>query len=113
MQVRPYEMAKITNRESVMEGADMRVSVLTLGPGENIPWHYHSEITDYFVCLEGTLVVETKVPAQSTELSVGETCEVGPKKAHYVHGKDDGAAKFLIVQGVGVYDNHPVRNQNS
>ena len=113
MKVLPYEMASITGRESVMEGEDMRVSVLTLAAGESIPWHYHSEITDYFVCLEGTLVVETKVPAQAIELEVGERCEVGPKKAHYVHGKNDGPAKFLIVQGVGVYDNHPVRNQST
>ena len=32
MEVKPYEQAKIAGRESVMEGADMRVSVLTLGP---------------------------------------------------------------------------------
>jgi hypothetical protein len=25
--------------------------------------------------------------------------------AHYVHGLDDGPFKFLIIQGVGVYDN--------
>ena len=25
--------------------------------------------------------------------------------AHYVHGLNDGAFKFLIIQGVGVYDN--------
>lgn len=111
MEVRPYAMAEIANRETVMEGADMRVNVLTLDADQCIPWHYHSEITDYFVCLEGTLVVETKVPAQSIELAVGECYEVGPKCAHYVHGKDDAPAKFLIVQGVGVYDNHPVRNQ--
>ena len=65
MEVRPYAMAEIANRETVMEGADMRVNVLTLDADQCIPWHYHSEITDYFVCLEGTLVVETKVPAQS------------------------------------------------
>ena len=111
MEVRPYEMAEIAHRETVMEGADMRVSVLTLDAGQSIPWHYHSEITDHFVCLEGTLVVEIRVPAQSVELAVGERCKVGPKRAHYVHGKDHAPATFLIVQGVGVYDNHPVRNQ--
>ena len=40
----------------------MRVQILTLAHGQSIPWHYHSEITDYFVCLEGTLIVETKAP---------------------------------------------------
>ena len=28
--------------------------------------------------------------------------------AHYVHGLEMSKAKFLILQGVGVYDNIPV-----
>jgi len=36
------------------------------------------------------------------------TCAVPPKTAHYVHGAADGPCKFLIVQGVGVYDFVPV-----
>ena len=108
MEVKPYEQAKIAGRESVMEGADMRVSVLTLGPGDCIPWHYHNETTDSFVCLEGSLVVETRAPRNDYVLNAGERCEVPPKFAHFVHGKNDGPAKFLIIQGVGVYDNIPV-----
>jgi len=52
----------IAGRETVMEGADMRALVLTLAAGQNIPWHYHSSITDAFVCLTGKLVVETRAP---------------------------------------------------
>ena len=108
MEVKSYKMAEIADREPVMEGADMRVSVLTLGSGDCIPWHYHSEITDAFVCLEGSLVVETRAPRNQYVLNPGERCEVPPKVAHYVHGENDGPAKFLIVQGVGLYDNAPV-----
>ena len=108
MEVKPYEQAKIAGREAVMEGSDMRVSVLTLGTGDSIPWHYHNEITDAFVCLEGPLVVETRAPRNDYVLNVGDRCVVAPKVAHYVHGKDNGPAKFLIIQGVGVYDNIPV-----
>ncbi|MBO88908.1 MAG: hypothetical protein CMP14_05260 [Rickettsiales bacterium] len=108
MEVKPYDQAKIAGRETVMEGADMRVSVLTLGTGDSIPWHYHNEITDVFVCLEGPLVVETRAPRNNYVLYVGDRCEVAPKVAHYVHGKDNRPAKFLIIQGVGVYDNIPV-----
>ncbi|MBT3369947.1 MAG: cupin domain-containing protein [Rhodospirillaceae bacterium] len=108
VEVRPYEAAKIAGREPVMEGADMRVTVLTLAEAECIPWHYHNEITDSFVCLEGPMVVETRAPRAEYVLRPGERCEVPPKVAHYVHGLDNGAFKFLIIQGVGVYDNIPV-----
>ena len=43
----------IAKYECVMEGEDMRAVVLTLDQGQNVPWHYHSAITDSFVCLKG------------------------------------------------------------
>ena len=42
--------------EKVMEGADMCATILTLGPGQRVPWHYHSTITDVIVCLDGPVV---------------------------------------------------------
>ncbi|MFP6746687.1 MAG: cupin domain-containing protein [Alphaproteobacteria bacterium] len=108
MEVRPYKAARIAGRELVMEGADMRVNVLTLAESECIPWHYHSHITDSFVCLEGSMVVETRAPRAEYVLEPGQRCEVPPMVAHSVHGLDDGPFKFLIIQGVGVYDNVPV-----
>lgn len=113
MKAIPFEAAPIAGRESVMEGADMRATVLTLDAGECIPWHFHNEITDSFVCLEGPMVVETRAPRAEYVLQAGERCEVPPKTAHYVHGLDDGAFKFLIIQGVGVYDNIPVGGERS
>lgn len=97
--------AAIAGRETVMEGQDMRAVALTLAAGQSIPWHYHSDITDSFVCLEGPMVVETRAPRATYVLLPGERCQVPPKTAHYVHGKDDGPCKFLILQGVGEYDN--------
>jgi quercetin dioxygenase-like cupin family protein len=93
--------------ETVAEGSDMMVSILTLGHGQCVPWHYHSQITDSFVCLEGTLVVETRAPRAVHVLEPGGRCAVGPKTAHYVHGRDGSPCRFLIVQGVGVYDYVP------
>lgn len=95
----------IAGRETMMEGADMRAVVLTLAAGECVPWHYHSTITDAFVCLEGPMVVETRAPRATYMLHPGERCSVPPKTAHFVHGQDDGPCKFLILQGVGDYDN--------
>jgi quercetin dioxygenase-like cupin family protein len=98
-------LAEIAGRETVMEGTDMRVRVLTLAASQCIPWHYHSEITDSFVCLKGPMVVETRAPRAMHVLQPGERCAVGPMTAHYVHGKDHGPCEFMVLQGVGVYDN--------
>jgi hypothetical protein len=54
------------------------------------------------------MVVETRAPRAVHRLLAGQRCAVGPKTAHHVRGEDDGPCKFLIVQGVGVYDFQPV-----
>jgi len=108
METRNTGSYQIAHRETVADGVDVRVQVLTMAAGENVPWHYHTEITDTFVCLEGTCVVETRAPRAEHVLEPGDRCAVPPNTAHLVHGLDDGPCKFLIVQGVGVYDFMPV-----
>jgi mannose-6-phosphate isomerase-like protein (cupin superfamily) len=99
---------KISGFDTAMEGADMRTLQLTLGAGECAPWHWHSEIADRFFCLNGPMVVETRPPRTAHELQTGESYAVPPKTAHYVHGKNNGPCRFLVLQGVGVYDKNPV-----
>jgi len=101
-QVAGYEV------ETVMEGADMRALVLTIAAGQSVPWHYHSEITDHFFCLDGPMIVETRAQRTVNELNTGENCIVPPKTAHCVYGKDNSPCRYLLLQGVGVYDNMPV-----
>ena len=100
----PYTIA---HREIVAEIPGLRVQNLTLAEGESVPWHYHNTVTDIFVCLEGTLVVETRAPRARHEMGPGENCVVPPKTAHLVTGKD-GGCRFTIVQGVGEHDFMPV-----
>lgn len=108
MEARTRGNYPIADRELVAEGADLRVQVLTLAEGQSVPWHYHSEITDSIVGLEGQTVVETRAPRATHRLGPGERCAVGPNTAHSVHGQDGGPCKFLIIQGVGTYDFNPV-----
>ena len=60
MQTRNRGNYTIAGCELIAEGADLRVQVLSLAAGQCVPWHYHSEISDSFVCLEGAMVVETR-----------------------------------------------------
>ena len=62
MDVRNRGHYEVHDREMIAEGADLRVQMLTLAPGQCVPWHCHSEITDSFVGLEGLTIVETEQP---------------------------------------------------
>ena len=108
MQTRNRGHYAIAGCELVAERADLRVQVLSLATGQCVPLHYHSEISDSFVCLDGPMVVETRAPRATYRLMPGQRCAVPPKTAHYVHGENDGPCQFLIVQGVGAYDFNPV-----
>jgi quercetin dioxygenase-like cupin family protein len=99
---------QIAGRELVSEADGLRVQILTLGPGEKVPWHCHSVVSDIFICLEGTTVVETRAPRARHELAPGAHCVVPPKTAHEVTGKDGAGCRFNIIQGVGEYDYIPV-----
>ena len=76
----------------------MRAMTLTLAASESVPWHQHSEITEYFVGLEGLTTIET--PAATIELRPGETYAIPPNTPHSV----SGPCRYLALHGVGVYD---------
>ena len=86
----------------IAEVPGLRVQILTLGAGEDVPWHSHTEILDTFVCLDGPM--DVKMPGASHELQPGGTIAVSPNTPHRVVGKDGGACRFLVVQGVGAHD---------
>src|SRR6516225_4213624 len=48
--------------EIIAKGIDLKVSILTLTAGQCVPWHHHSNVSDRFFCMEGPMVVETRVP---------------------------------------------------
>jgi len=98
---RPYV---VEERRTIAGTDDLVVKVFTLAEGQEIPWHYHSNVTDTFFCLEGMLLVETRAPRARHEMAVGASCAVPARTAHRVSGKDGKRCRFLIVQGIGTYD---------
>ena len=94
MEVRTRGNYEIADRELVAEGTDLRVQVLTLARGQCIPWHYHSEITDAFVGLEGPMVVETRAPRNEYLLTQGQRCAVPPRTPSMCTAKRMDLASF-------------------
>jgi quercetin dioxygenase-like cupin family protein len=90
--------------EPVAIGSDVPARLFTLAPGETIPWHFHSAVTDWYFVLEGTLSIETGAPADRRLLTVGGSHDIPPKTAHLVANWSDTDTRFLLVQGVGLYD---------
>lgn len=90
--------------EVLLETENVRVRILVLESGEATPWHYHTEVADQMLCLEGTVAVEYQKPSERVELCVGERCEVEVERVHRVVNLTTVRVKYLLVQGVGRYD---------
>ncbi len=97
----PY---KVRGIHVVAKGTDVLVREYTLDPGEAIPWHRHSEVSDYYYGLEGMVVIETRDPVVRHEISVGQFATVTPPTIHHVSNPGAQSCRFLLVQGVGQYD---------
>lgn len=94
----------IAGRVSIAETPDLRVTLMTLDPGEVTPWHSHSRVADTAFRLDGEVEVQAKGPDESLRLAPGEPCRMAPGRVHRVANAGDAPCRFLLVQGVGAYD---------
>jgi mannose-6-phosphate isomerase-like protein (cupin superfamily) len=95
----PYKVRAI---HVVAKGADVLVREYTLS--EAIPWHRHSEVSDYYYGLEGRVVIETRDPAARYAIGAGQSATVTPPTVHHVSNPGTRPCRFLLVQGVGRHD---------
>jgi quercetin dioxygenase-like cupin family protein len=94
----------IKQSETVVSGQDVQVRVMTLAPGQAIPWHYHSEITDHYFVFKGSLTIETRSPDATSTLAIGDRHQLVPGSAHRLSNRGIVDCQFLLLQGVGRYD---------
>ena len=107
-----FPMAKagsypLERRELIAEAPGLRMQILTVAAGQEVPWHWHSEVTDTFWCMEGPMVIETRAPREVVELQPARCmrCRRGGRIGS--PARMAGAADFGILQGVGVYGFQP------
>lgn len=103
----PYS---VQNIRVIVAGSDVQVREFTVAPGEEIPWHYHTRVTDWCYCLEGMVRAETRQTEASTvsvqELSPGQSCHIDAGIIHRLTNGGTDTCRYLLVQGGGRYDFH-------
>ena len=93
MEVDENRSYEIEGRELIAQSPGLRVQVLTIGPGQCVPWHRHTHIADTFFCLAGPMVVETRDPDSVHELVAGERVRVPPNRSHTVFAPAGGRCR--------------------
>jgi quercetin dioxygenase-like cupin family protein len=90
--------------ETVMASPVMRARIFTLAARDVIPWHHHSEVTDHYFVLRGTLTVATRAPESRNELRTGNRFQIEPGTDHQLTNNGPSDCEFLLLQGIGSYD---------
>lgn len=93
--------------KSVYETKDLRLTHTQLDPGEEIPWHRHSQVADTFYVLRGPLTIETGGSGESVVLETGKMTSVCAGVAHRVCNEGREMVEFLLIQDGGEYDFQP------
>lgn len=101
-----YEVQNIT---TVVAGSGFQAREFTVAPDEEVPWHYHTEVTDWCYCLEGVVAAQVRdraAPGDVTlrRLAPGESCRIEPNTVHRLTSGSDGACRYLLLQAGGNYD---------
>ena len=90
--------------EVLLRTADALVRILRFDPGEATPWHWHTEVDDQMVFLEGHVSLEMSDPDEAVELDVGHSVMVGRRRRHRVMNGGPTVSRYLLIQGPGRYD---------
>jgi mannose-6-phosphate isomerase-like protein (cupin superfamily) len=88
----------------LLKASDALVRILWLDRGEATAWHWHTEVDDQMVCLEGLVRVETSDPDEAVELGVGQMVKVRHGRRHRVVSRGATSSRYLLIQGPGKYD---------
>lgn len=101
-----YEVQKIS---TVVAGAGFQVREFTVAPGEEVPWHYHSEVTDWCYCLEGVISAETRDRSAADKITAlnltpGQSCRIEKGTVHRLANGSEKVCRYLLVQAGGQYD---------
>ena len=93
----------MSNRE-IIRTENVLVRIMELSKDASTDWHYHTDVSDFFVCLNGVVKVEAKNPDKVVILHPGQRAEIKPPQVHRVINNHNDKSEYLLVQGVGPYD---------
>ena len=90
--------------KTVYECNGVQITHTQLDPGQEIPWHKHTEVADTFYAIQGPITIEIAGSDQEIVLSPGESTQVSRGLAHRVSNRGHEMVEFLLIQGIGKYD---------
>jgi quercetin dioxygenase-like cupin family protein len=103
-EVRTAAKQQVKAFENVFASSDVQVNHMVLAPGQEVPWHLHTQVRDTLYVLGGPVTIYTRAPEGRATANTGETVETPAGAPHRVVNESDQDIAVLLIQGVGEYD---------
>jgi quercetin dioxygenase-like cupin family protein len=78
--------------------------VIELGAGTASPAHYHSNVHEYIVCLDGEICLFAGDGSNAMLLRPGDHAAIATPTVHWLRNDTDRVARYLLVQSGGAHD---------
>lgn len=95
-------------RQYHLERPGFRVSEIHLSEKQQVPWHFHTNISDTFYVMGGEMRLFLQSPKESMNLKAGDSFCVEAGRPHLVTNAGEDLMSFLVLQGIGEYDYVPL-----
>jgi len=99
----PGAYTRHMRRENLILTESARVASIDLEPGEESPWHHHTEVTEHVICLAGSIALHFGNRGESVVLTPGERYAIAPGVVHTLVNAGREQSTYLLVQK-GSYD---------
>ena len=83
---------------AIASGPAFAISEIQLSRTQTVPWHTHTNVSDTFYVLEGTMRLFLQNPKEAIELAPGEIYQVAPGRPHLVTNAGERSITFLVLR---------------
>jgi quercetin dioxygenase-like cupin family protein len=90
--------------EILVETESVLVRKMTLAPLEVAPMHFHTEVAEHIVCLNGRVSVGINLMETETFLAPGQSVTIPAGILHQIKNMADTTSQYLLTQSGGKYD---------
>jgi|SRR6187402_901602 beta-alanine degradation protein BauB len=90
--------------ETLLTDEDYTVSKTIVRAGGETQWHFHTNVRDRLVVVQGILTVETKAAGLTHRTKVSDHHTVEPGVVHHVRNETDDDVVYIMIQSGGARD---------
>ena len=80
------------------------VRLMALQANEVSPKHYHTQLLESVICVDGKIMAFTSEKVAPVVLAPGQSVSFPPLHVHWLENNGDSTAKYVLTQSGGAYD---------